>query len=125
MVRADVRDDTRGVGDARTDGIRWGYWEYGAQRQAVPVRVMGHTNYVFPYQRAGVHLTLFHILVGEGVSRLTFESAVMDAAETQDEIWVQEHNVHGQSWKHPAAGPRGTKIIRRAKRIRSSTRSRS
>jgi len=95
--------------DVRAEGVRWGYWEYGAQRDAVPVKVMGHTNYVFPYQRAGVHLTLFHILVGEGVSRWTLESAIMDATETQDEIWVQEHNVHGHSWRHPARWPTGHK----------------
>jgi len=49
---------------------------------------------------------LFHILVGEGVSRTSFEAAVAAAAAARaPEIWVLEHNRDAPDWANPASWP--------------------
>ena len=90
----------------RRERGRWGYWEYGAQRDVVRASSLSKTN-LFNLSRPGVKIAYFHILVGEGVNRATLEKGVRAAVQSQDEIWIQEHNVAGDSWRKPRNWPVG------------------
>ena len=86
----------------------WGFAEYGSSRQNVAVANFFTDPAATLAAIARSTAAVFHILVGEGVARDTWQRAVTSAMlGGASEVWVMEHNRLGDSWRNRSAWPTG------------------
>ena len=90
----------------------WGFFEFGSQRHNVALADFDDASARQLLRRVGRSTTtvaaVFHILVGEGVSRRKWRAAVASAMRAGAvEVWVMEHDRLAKSWLNRSAWPIG------------------